>query len=419
MPEELLQESIRRDGLRIVTKKMSHTERTRLALLAGVGSGHDTEETDGLAHFNEHMAFKGTQTRTWQQINATLGRYFLDSNAETGKLNTTYWGESVSRHAEKLFALLFDIYLNPTFPANEIESERNVILAEIARDEDNDNYKSWFELWKLLWTENPQRKYGTGTAESVSRISQNDLLKAQEYWHVPSNTYVVGTGKIEHQALVDFTNQAFPLNFKKVNQPIWTTESEDPPITNRSIIERPGRQGAMIRIGCKAPNLNEKMTNAALILNGMLGGSEDSLLYQEIRGELGLSYNIEGHYYTADSRLGHYSSYTAEVLPQHIERVEAQMKKIVCEKELDREHFESQKESFIDRWFVGLEYPGAWEDAIIDRVLKEGRDLSYLKDYCQRRIAEVEDTSFEDVNEVRNQILRPENFVTVIVKPAV
>ena len=416
-PQKSLQETIREDGLRIITKKVSYTKKTRLAVMALVGSAYDPPGSGGLFHFFEHMAFKGTNTKSYLDIQSLLARYCLSSSASTGKLQTIYWGESVYLNFENTCEIIFDMYQNSIFPKEEFQKEKEVILNEIARNNDDDSHCAYMTLYKLLWKYNPQRNYGTGTPEEVMGITREMLLKAKDQWYVPSNTVVIGTGRLEHSLLVDKANQAFPIDFRKVAHQYWDDECEQVPDIKEEIIKKSGRQKAIIVFGCKLPIFSDREMRAAIILGRMLGGGRDSLLHREIRSKKGLAYSVSGGIYGSRRQSSYFLCVRADVLPQKVEEVKQLMPEIICNYKLDKNHFQIMKERNMDGILVGLESPKDWQDIIIDKIIDNGEKLSCLNHCLARYLKIVSGIKYEEIVEMRKKILKPEKLACVIVEP--
>ncbi|MBU4480431.1 insulinase family protein, partial [Patescibacteria group bacterium] len=194
MASDSLRETIREDGLRIITKRLPCTKRVRVAVEVGIGSAYDPPEHKGLWHFVEHMAFAGTKLRQSVDINIATSHSLLNFGAYTAKLGITYFGEAVYTRFHELCDLLFDVYLHPIFPKDKIKKEKEIICNEIVEHENNDRHNAYFALCNLLWRKNnPLRSFSAGTPRSVKRINRRILFNAFTKWYVPSNTIVIGT----------------------------------------------------------------------------------------------------------------------------------------------------------------------------------------------------------------------------------
>lgn len=410
---QILQETLREDGLRVITKYMSGTKRARITVTAHMGSAYDPPGYDGLAHFFEHLLRKGTKTRSAKDILSFHERYSLGHRATTGHLETVTWGETVYPHFPALCELLFDTYLNSTLLSEEIEKEREVIANEIMQAENDDNSKAHFVLWELLWRDNPLRNWGGGTLEGINHISRDLLFDTYQKWYVSSNTTIVATGKINHDDVVRLAYKVFPYHSTPVELRTWDHESFESLARNEEVIERPGREQAVILFGCKVPPLLGREQVAAYLLGKMLG----YMLFEEVVEKRGIAYSCGGSLYTYHHKLGYYYYFTARVLKERIGEAKELVRDIVSTFELDEGRFKRQKESWSDRLLVAFEMPKDWEDVITTRVLNENYGLSSLFYYIQRRKKMLSGVRFEDVMTLRNKLVLPERLACVVIKP--
>ncbi|MCG2695044.1 insulinase family protein [Candidatus Parcubacteria bacterium] len=413
MASNSLRETVRKDGLRIITKKLPYTKRVRVAVEVGVGSAYDPSGYEGLAHFLEHMAFAGTKFQQSADINMAVSQYLLDFGAYTAELGITYFGEAVYTRFRELCEILFDVYLYPIFPGDKIEKEKEIIRNEIAKHKNNDRHNAHFALCNLLWRKNPHMRFSAGTPESVERINRDVLVGIFTERYVPSNTVIIGTGKIEHEALVEKVNETFALNSAKVSHNKWDDESGEPPAKKKIIIEKPGREIAVVNYGCKIPALNEREKNALFLLNCMF----HFMLETEIRNKRGFAYSTESALF-GNCQLGDYFLFLAEVLRPRINETADLIYDTVCNYPLQKKIFEIYKTSFDNFLLVSTESPQDWHELIADIIIEEGRDLSYLKSYLQRRRKILSKMTFEEVVELRRKIIRPEHLACAIIKPS-
>ncbi|MDP3770391.1 MAG: pitrilysin family protein [bacterium] len=416
MPDSSLQETVREDAMRIISKRVRATNRVRLVVIANVGSAYDT--IPGTHHFREHLAFSDTATRSATEIINLMSRYFQDYHAFTGKLNTLFLGEAVYSRFQQLADVLFDIYLNPTFPEEEIKKERGVILNEIAMLKQNDIQVAYDKLFRMLWKHNPIRVKGIGTPRNINKISRNHLVAAHRKWYVPSNTVIICTGRINHNDLVAAANAAFPLNYKKVQYRHWHHEADMPPLRHEATLLREGREQAVILAGVKIAPLGEQTRDQLGLLNAMLGGgSRDSLLWQEIREKRGLTYGVESGFESPHFSLGFCMYFITEIMPQDIEETKKLIHLIACNTPLEKKHFQRQKEALLDSWLISNETAHDWEDTIIQRAVYEGKPISFFQNYTKKRMRQLSRVTFNQICSLREQLLTPERLACVIVRP--
>lgn len=417
MARQSLNETVREDGLRIITKKMPYTKRTRVVMVAGSGSAYDPPEKDGLNHLFEHMAFKGTTSRPVDQLRPLLDRYCHFHNAYTDRLQTVYQAEGVYRHTETICDLMFDIYINSIFPANELEKEKEVVFNEITRDQDEDTYVTFFALWEMLWQLNPMRKFGVGTVPGVTAVTQDLLLETHRSRYVPSNTVVVGIGNIEHDLLVNKASWYLPVDkdHPRVMGLGWDDEHEEAPAEKERIIFRPGSEKACIALGQKIQNkatLSEREGLALSILEQML----DAMLFSEIRDKRGFAYTV-GCRVQGDYQLGHYMSFSGETLPKRIADVKQLMSDVAYIQPLNRDRFSETREALLDKVLISTESAATWEKIVVEQMVSRGVSLSYARGLVARRSKLLPLVEFEEVLQIREKLLKPELAACAITQP--
>lgn len=413
-----LTETIREDGLRVITRSIPGTKRVCVGVAVGFGSAYDPPEASGLAHFLEHMSFKSTATRSAKDISGTGDRYFLAYNASTDHLRTIYWGEAIYPHFGVLVPLLFDIYENPAFPESELAKERGVVNNEVATYEDSDDYKAHMGLINLLWKNSPLRNFGAGTPDSLNTIGSGILRGTHKTWYVPTNTSIIGVGRIDHSLLLHEISKALPLNFSPVSHPTFDSEYSEPPAKKEIVVARPGMELATVTMGCKLPPFDIRDQAVFEVLNRMMGGSQNSLLWQEIREKRGLAYDVSSHFDTETRRLGYHFCCQTEISPNKIPDTIQIMYDTICGTPLEREAFEINKGAMRDDWLVSMETPMSWMWTVVNKILNEERDISYLDKYVSKQRKMLADMKLGEIIELRRRVFLPENFAYSIVMPA-
>lgn len=409
-----LQETVREDGLRVITKRLRGTKRVIVCVSGLVGSAYDPVDKEGLFHFFEHMAFKGTRTKTMSQVKERLGQ-MVNSNAYTAALRTTYFGEAVCTKLPLLQEIVFDIYSNSIFPEEEIEKEKEVVLNEAAMYEDNDSYKAYFLLYEMLWARNPQRRVGVGTADGLANINRNILLHAHQYWYAAPNTVVVAVGSIEHEQFARDAFAAIPFSESKAELSHWEDEANDLPSDSIKITEKKNREKGVVILGCKVPALSEKDADVVKLLSEIIGGGFDSLLWSEVREKRGLVYSAGSHF--NENNLASYLAFSAEMLPKRIDEVKELMADIVCNYPITETHFQRARACLEDTALLSLEDAGDWSRMIHKKIIDDKHDLSSLSGHINKRIKIIHSIAFEEIIEARKKLITPERLACAIIKP--
>lgn len=416
----IIRETIRDDGLRIITCRTPRSKKAYVELLAQVGYAHDPPNKRGQFHFFEHMARKGTQKRTAAQLRLDIQRHLIDMNAATERLETRYFGTTTHKKLPLAVEILVDIYFNSLYQVEEIEREKEVMQNEIARDADMDDLTTMRRLWEMLWEKSPMRIFGVGVPKDIETITREDLIRARDTWHVPSNTVALAVGDIRHEEFVSLLNQ-IPLNEKTVRHSPWPSDEYAlNPSQKSSVIKLPGREKAIVVMGCKFPLPKDERTELLTeLLSSLLGFSETSILCTEIREKRGLVYAIQTDV-IEEPPLGTYFYVYAEMLPHRVSKVQKLVKELLFQPlAIPQEIFQAAIDQLLHK--AELEFEGVgehhdWARFIIEKI-RLGLPVKKLERYFQRVRAIIPTLTLREVEQLRASTLTPERFATVTARP--
>lgn len=284
-----------KNGLRYILIPLKNTQTVTAMVLVGTGSEYETKQENGLAHFLEHMCFKGTEKRpTAMHIAHELDSLGASYNAFTSAVYTGYYAKSHKKHGPRILEIISDIYLNSTFPEGEISKEKSVVLQEINMGEDKPASKVTDVLDELLYGDQPAGRPITGTKESVSAFTRDHLVNYHNKHYGPKNTLVIVSGafngtKIEEDIKKYFTQMKVKEVVKK---PAIKVSQKKPAVK----IEYKKTEQSHFYIAFRAFNTFDKRVPAAHTLSTLLGGNMSSRLFSKIREEMGLCYYIYSSY---------------------------------------------------------------------------------------------------------------------------
>lgn len=412
-----LQETRRKDGLRVITVSLPNQRKVYVELSARVGSAYDPEDKQGLFHFFEHMAFKGTKRRTVEDIQSFTQRNLLWTNAGTHSLSTRYQGVAVYTKMKEACDLLCDIYCNSIFPKEELEKERRPILLEIARNKDNDSRSANEMLRELLWEKNPMRLSGAGTVEDIKAVQRADILRERNRWHVPAATVAIAIGKVNHADFVREIYKNIPLNDKKVQYKSWSDEHEELPKKQRVVVKKSKREKAIVVLGFKVPlDLSDRTKDVLDCVESLLTIGSASRLWNEIREKRGLAYAVGGG--SAETvGLGRYFYVYVETSPEHIAQVEALTLKALTEPLTNKIAFEEIRERGIDNATIGFDDNFGMYSALIWDQISRNKPVEDIVRYFSNVQRALKSITLEEVEATRKAFFLPEKFVTVVVLP--
>lgn len=275
------------NGLRVVTHRMDHLETLSLGVWVGTGARHEPEALHGISHFLEHMAFKGTSSRSAQRIAEEIEEVGGELNAATSIETTAYYARVLKGDDGTALEILADILQDSLFDAVELERERDVILQEIAASQDSPDDLVYDMVQDAAYPEQPLGRTILGTPESVQSITADDL-RAYLRRHYASNRLVVSAaGAVDHDRLCQHAealfNGAASNSVEAAGDAVYAggVRSSKKPFEQSHIVI--GFEGAAYRV-------HEFF--AAQVLSGLMGGGMSSRLFQEIREKRGLCYSI-------------------------------------------------------------------------------------------------------------------------------
>jgi predicted Zn-dependent peptidase len=197
------------NGVRIVAMRMPYLESASVSVFVRTGSLYEGAHLNGISHVVEHMAFKGTRARDCQRINLDAERLGADVNAHTDKDHTAFHMRGLARHAPDFLRMLGDIVCDSTFPAAELERERQVILHEVTEDED-DAVSTAYKLFdKACYGTHPFAQPVIGTRRNIRRFTRDDLLAYVQRQYTGTNLVVGVAGDIDPDVLLGPAQAAF------------------------------------------------------------------------------------------------------------------------------------------------------------------------------------------------------------------
>ncbi len=276
------------NGLRVLSENIPSLRSAALGIVVGAGSTDELNGEEGLTHFIEHMAFKGTNKRTAFQIASELDAVGGRMNAYTSKEYTVYYAVVQDKHLDIAVDVLFDIFLNPALREEDIQMERGVILEEINMYEDTPD-----ELIHDLFAEtilhgHPSGKPTIGNKESVSSFKREAFLKYRDRLYKPDNVIVSAAGSLEHKTVVDFAERIFKdYSGKRVPQNVLL-----PQMKGEIRLKKKKTEQTHLCLGTKGLSQIDPQRFAFSVMETVLGGSMSSWLFQEIREKRGLAYSV-------------------------------------------------------------------------------------------------------------------------------
>lgn len=382
------------NGLTVVTHHMPHFETVALGIWVKAGARDELPEENGIAHFLEHMAFKGTKRRTAQGIAEEIENVGGEINAATGMETTTYYARVMKDDWKLAVDILHDIFVESTLDEDEMERERDVILQEIAASKDQPDDLVFDLSQAASFGDHPLGRSILGPSSLIETLSRDQMVawRNRNYW--ASRMVVCAAGNIDHQAFAKETEKLFG-HIDRGTAP----QRHSPIFASGSSIEHKPLDQTHIVLGFAAPNYRDPRIYQLQVLSSALGGGMSSRLFQEVREKRGLCYSVFafGTSYEDVGQLGVYAATSPDHTPELIDvtaDVMLSMGRSVSDKEIAR-----AKAQLKTSLVMNLESASSRADQIARQYLAFG-DIPDVTTLIQR----IEAVSAENVRELAYDI---------------
>jgi len=277
------------NGLKIVTVKRN-TQLMSLNVGINVGSIYEDESQKGIAHFIEHMMFKGTYSKNNEEINDILEGLGGDYNAYTDYTRTVYSITALSNELEPAVSIIADMLINSNLPQSELNKERGVILSEIKTSIDDIEDLSYRKINEIAFDRNPIKYEILGYEYSVNNIERKHLVEFYSKYYVPNNCCISVVSPFEHEYVIDIIKKYFNLwEYNEILKKYVIIENNKPII--KKTFKKDIEQGTITYL-YTFYGLTEKEELALRILNNKFGDSSNSILFKELREKRGLVYDV-------------------------------------------------------------------------------------------------------------------------------
>ncbi|NGM46543.1 insulinase family protein [Rhodobacter sp. SGA-6-6] len=275
------------NGFRIVTESMPGLKSASCGLWVGAGGRHETAAQNGIAHFLEHMAFKGTATRSALQIAEEIEDVGGYINAYTSREMTAYYARCLTPDVPRALDVISDIVLNPVFHKADIETERHVILQEIgqAADTPDDIIFDW--LHEVSYPGQPFGRTILGPEEKVSKFREQDLRGFTAAHYGPDRMILSAAGGVDHDAIVAQAEAIFGGL-----APVGERPADAARFVGGERREVKDLEQVHFALSFEAPGYRDDAVYTAQVWSMAMGGGMSSRLFQKIREERGLCYTI-------------------------------------------------------------------------------------------------------------------------------
>ena len=275
--------------MKVITEAMSHVRSVSVGVWIGTGSRRETPQQNGVSHFIEHMLFKGTATRSAEDIARSVDSLGGNLDAFTGKELVGYNTKVLDEHLPVAMDILSDLVLNPAFREDDIEKEKGVILEEIKMDVDNPDYLVHETFTSNFWKDHALGRPILGTRETVKSLTRDVIAQYYGEIYTPENMLVTAAGNLTHERLVALVGE----RFEKVKQG-GPVPAQTIPATHARISLKTKKDLEQVHVCLGVPcyPVSHDDRFISYVLNTVLGGGMSSRLFQNIRERQGLAYSV-------------------------------------------------------------------------------------------------------------------------------
>jgi predicted Zn-dependent peptidase len=276
------------NGLRVLTERMTQVRSVSIGVWLTRGSRHEPAERGGVAHFVEHMLFKGTATRTAEDIAQAIDSIGGQLDAFTAKEYASYYIKVLDEHLPLALDILSDIVLNPAFSADDVKREKKVVVEEIKMVEDTPDDLVHELFTQGFWENHPLGRPILGTRETVEALDADVLREYFRSTYTPQNLVVSAVGNLDHGRVRDLVAERFG-GLLPQGEPYPDLA---PIVVPKVLVRNKELEQSHICLGTSSYPQNHDDRYASYLLNTLLGGSMSSRLFQNVREKRGLAYAV-------------------------------------------------------------------------------------------------------------------------------
>ncbi len=397
---------------RVISERLPHVRSVAIGFWIGTGSRDERDSKAGISHFIEHLLFKGSRTYNAQQIAEVFDSFGGELNAATSREHTVVYARIADQHLEDALDVMTDMIYAPVFA--ELDAEREVVLEEIAMYEDTPQDLVHDLASEAVFGSHPLGRPVIGTAEAVSTLTRRSLLSFHRATYIPGNMVVAAAGRVNHERLVGLLQQAASKRAEpRVQKPrVRSTLVKIPPPGVR--FQRKDTEQYHVCLSAPGIARSDRRRFAASLLDGILGGSASSRLFQEIREKRGMAYSVYtfGAQYTDSGQIGLYVGTREENLAPCLEIAAAEIADIAAGN-LSEEELERAKENLKGRMMLAME-------STASRMSRLGRSLITDTELLSldRLSAEIDAVEPEALAQLAGVLLAPERLSAAGIGPS-
>ncbi len=281
------------NGIRVVLEPMNHLRTVSFGVWVKVGSVNETKENNGISHVIEHCLFKGTKTRSAKQLADEISEIGDQLNAFTGKECTAFYGVTLTEYLPRMMELVGDMLQNSTFEEEPLSKELGVILEEIDMYDDSPEDLVHELLEKNVWKNHALGYIISGEKSVVSEMTREQIVEYMKLHYCGNNMVISIAGNFEETAVIENLKRYFETIPRFGTGNNRNKDANTVPEFQRCLCERKKDvEQLYMNLAFSTMNEREEERHVQIMANALLGGSNNSRLFQQVREELGLAYSV-------------------------------------------------------------------------------------------------------------------------------
>ncbi len=420
-------------GVRVVTERVPSVRSVALGFWIATGSVTEHDDEVGISHLLEHMLFRGTERYGSEEIDQIFDAMGAEINAGTDKEATSLYTRVLDRHLERAFDVMSDMVWHPRF--GELEAEREVVLEEIAMYEDDPQDRVFDMLGQAIFGSHPLGRAVIGTAEVVGGVTREQLAAFHAQRYLPNGIVIAAAGSVDHDALVQMADQRSARGVERQRaqsaQPVLanvnghsspafepadpaTAAAAPPDFRRRARFLQKDTEQYHVCLGGAGIARDDERRFALRVLEGVLGGTSSSRLFQEVRERRGLAYSVFcfSNLYAHTGEVGLYVGTRPDNVREALAVVAAELERCV-EDPASEEELVRSRENLKGRVVLGMESTGARMSRLGAAVLN-GMPILSVNEIIER----IDSVEIEAVRALAAELFAPSRLSAAGVGPA-
>jgi predicted Zn-dependent peptidase len=372
------------------------------------GSRHESEELNGISHFIEHMFFKGTGTRSTEDIAKETDAMGADLNAFTSRENTTFYIKVLDDYLDRGIELLLDIFSNSEFDPDEIEKEKGIVEEEIRLSEDTPDDHVFDLFNEEIWSGSGLGRSILGTLETIGRITRDDIIDYIDKLYNVDNIIISFAGNID----IDKTMHMLNSGLSGISTTGHQVDSKRPDFNPSINIHRKDLSEVHLCAGFQGIQNNSPERYAMLIINTILGSGVSSRLFQEVREKRGLVYSIHS-FLSSYHDTGCFGVYAGAGEKKYKEVVDLIIKESCALKDsLSSDELQRAKNQLKGNILLAIESTSARMNSLAKQEIYYGRHFT-----PEEIIKEIEGVSLNEIKILSEKVFNRDKMAITLLGP--